>query len=358
MTADTVGGVWQYATDLAAALVSRGDRVTIAVMGPSPDATQARNAAEGGCALVDTGLPLDWLADGQQPVVDAAGLIARLAAEADVDLVHCNSPALVGAARWPAPVVAVAHSCIATWWQAARSEPLDPAFDWHRQMTRDGLLAADAVVVPSAGYAAAVQRTYALPALPLVVHNGRAIEAQVRTADTDLAPFALTVGRLWDEVKGAAMLDRVAARIDLPFVAAGSTRAPHGGTITLHHLRHEGALPRSQLDALLQQRPIFVSAASFEPFGLAVLEAAAAGCALVLSDIPTFRELWDGAATFVSPDDEAGFAAAITALAAMPEQRRSLGDAAAERARRYTPDRMAAEMQAIYNRLQTRSVAA
>ncbi len=49
---------------------------------------------------------------------------------------------------------------------------------------------------------------------------------------------------------------------------------------------------------------VFASMARYEPFGLAVLEAAQAGMRLVLSDIPTFRELWDGAAIFVG--DEAG----------------------------------------------------
>ena len=34
-----------------------------------------------------------------------------------------------------------------------------------------------------------------------------------------------------------------------------------------------------------------------------MLEAASAGCPLILGDIPTFRELWDGAAVFVAPDD-------------------------------------------------------
>jgi glycosyltransferase involved in cell wall biosynthesis len=53
--------------------------------------------------------------------------------------------------------------------------------------------------------------------------------------------------------------------------------------------------------ARLHRAAIFVSPAMYEPFGLSVLEAASAGCALVLSDIPSFRELWDDAAVFVDP---------------------------------------------------------
>jgi len=99
---------------------------------------------------------------------------------------------------------------------------------------------------------------------------------------------------------------------------------------------------------LLACAAVFVSAARYEPFGLAVLEAAQAGCALVLSDIPTFRELWDGAARFVAPQDEAAIAAAITAVLDDPAERGGLEAAARERARRYTLEAMAEGMLAVY----------
>ena len=83
-------------------------------------------------------------------------------------------------------------------------------------------------------------------------------------------------------------------------------------------------------------RPIFVSSALYEPFGLAVLEAAQAGCALVLSDIPTFRELWDGAALFVSPHDDRALAAAIVRLLGDRSYRAERAEKAVERAARYT----------------------
>jgi glycosyltransferase involved in cell wall biosynthesis len=76
-----------------------------------------------------------------------------------------------------------------------------------------------------------------------------------------------------------------------------------------------------------------------------VLEAAQAGCPLVLSDIPTFRELWDDAALFVPPGDAAGFAAAIERAAQDADR---LGARAEERAARYTPEAMASGMAALY----------
>jgi glycosyltransferase involved in cell wall biosynthesis len=248
------------------------------------------------------------------------------------------------------PVIAVSHGCIATWWQAARTEPLAPEYHWHRELTREGLLAADSVVTPSASHAAIVQRVYGLPGRPLVVHNGRPVPKASPARGVTLRS-ALTVGRLWDDVKGARLLDEVAGRIEIPFLAAGALRGPHAEEFVPRHLRALGQLEGGELPALLDLRPVFVSAATFEPFGLAVLEAAATGCALVLSDIPTFRELWDGAAVFVDPADAAGFADAISAVADDPVRRRELGGAAAKRAARFTPGATARAMAAIYRSL-------
>ena len=144
----------------------------------------------------------------------------------------------------------------------------------------------------------------------------------------------------------------------MPFLAAGSRSGPHGETAALAHLEPLGQLADVELAALLAKRPVFVSAARFEPFGLAVLEAAAAGCALVLSDIATFRELWDGAAIFADPGSPESFRAAIAAALPIPARER-LGTAAAARARRFTPGATAAAMSAIYDELPvTRRVAA
>lgn len=350
MTVDTVGGVWQYATDLAGALTSQGEQVTLAVVGPAASADQLRTAEAAGCDVHDTGLPLDWLSDGPMPVQDATSQLVQLARSTGADLVHCNHPAYAAAAGWPAPVIAVAHGCVSTWWRAARGTPITEAFRWHADLTRQGLLAAEIVVAPSASYARDVQATYTLPRPPVAVHNGRATRPPATPVRSDL--FALTVGRLWDEVKQAALLDRVAAQIDLPFLAAGALTAPHGAQVSLHHLQTLGAIPAAQLDALLAARPIFVSAASFEPFGLSVLEAAAAGCALVLADTPSFRELWDGAAVFVPVTSEQAYAAEIAALADDPARREQLGRQAQEHALRYTPEHTAAAMTALYDQVQ------
>lgn len=364
MTADAVGGVWQYATELAAALQSQGVETVIAVLGPAPSAEQlaehrpdertgrrgARDASADACdvRVVHTGLPLDWLADGPEPVLAAGQAVADLAARLGVDLVHLNSPTLAAGACFDQPVVAVPHGCIATWWQAANGCDPDPDFRWQAELMRRGLLAADATVAPSASFAEDLRRTYTLPTTPIVVHNGR---SATPLGQGTPANHVLTAGRLWDRVKGTAVLDRVAERLSVPLRAAGPVSGPHGETVSPRHLELLGNLSGAALAAELASAPVFVSAATFEPFGLAVLEAAQAGCALVLSDIPTFRELWDGAALFVPADNDAVIAAVLEELLADPIQRQALGESALRRAARYTPRATASAMATLYAEL-------
>lgn len=346
MTADAVGGVWQYATDLAAALADEGIETVLATMGPALSPGQRRAAAElPGTTVVETGLPLDWLADDVGALVEAHRAIDALAVEHVVDLIHLNMPALAACGAFSLPTVAVAHSCLRTWWDAAGEGEMPADFGWRLDLMRRGLLAADRVVTPTAAFAAALRQAYHLPALPAVAHNGRKPLPLPETVQHDCV---FTAGRLWDQGKNIATLDAAAATIEVPFHAAGPVEGPHGQRIELANLHPLGWLDERDLAARLSARPVFASAALYEPFGLAVLEAANAGCALVLSDIPTFRELWSGAALFVRPDDAEEFAATIRELVRDARTRAQIGAAARDRAARYTPAATARRMIEIY----------
>ena len=104
MTVDTVGGVWQYATDLATALAAWDVETVLVVLGPAATAQQRADAiAIPGLELIDTGLPLEWLADAPEAVLAAGLAIAAIAAERRVDLVQLNQPALAAPAPFAMP---------------------------------------------------------------------------------------------------------------------------------------------------------------------------------------------------------------------------------------------------------------
>jgi glycosyltransferase involved in cell wall biosynthesis len=284
--------------------------------------------------------------------VEGAGRrIAALARELRADLVHLNQPALAADAAFPfpVPVVAVCHSCVATWWEAVRAGPPPAELAWRAGLVARGYRAASALLAPTNAFAEATARVYGLRQPPRVVPNGSAAPDAV--APGEPASYAFTAGRLWDEGKGLAILDRAAARIGSPILAAGPLRGPNGAAIDLRHVRTLGPLSARAVAERLAERPVFVSASRYEPFGLAVLEAARAGCALLLSDIPTFRELWTGAAEFVPPENDKALAIAIERLLANPSEQARRGEAARLRAGRYTVEAMSAGVLAAYRSL-------
>jgi glycosyltransferase involved in cell wall biosynthesis len=295
--------------------------------------------------LVDTRLPLDWLATEADGLRRAGDAIANLAARERVDVVQASSAALLAYGAFDRPCVAVQHSCTASWWATVKRTPLPPEFEWRRELVNEGLQAADAVIAPSHAFAAETARLYDVRAPVTAVHNGRRTDPVPQSGQGD---FVLIAGRLWDEGKNVATLDAAAARLKVPFEAAGPLVGPNGASVRFEHLHPLGELSSARLAALRGARPIFASAALYEPFGLSVLEAAQAGCALVLSDIPTHRELWGGAAIFVPPKDGGLFAGAIADLLNDADERWQLGQLAKARASHFAPDRMASRMAAIY----------
>lgn len=351
MTADAVGGVWSYALDLSRGLLAAGMEVVLAVLGPAPNARQrAEASAIPNLRLLETGLALDWTAEDAETVLSAGVAIAALARAEGAALVHLNSPALAASGAFTVPVVAACHSCVASWWEAVRGGDLPADLAWRTTLVAEGYRAAERLVAPSAAFARDTARLYALTEVPDVVHNGRAHPRPATLPPPPLpGAFAFAAGRLWDDGKNLRLLDRAAPAIASPVVTAGALSGPQGGAIALPNLRNLGQLGSSEMAACFAAASAFVSPALYEPFGLAVLEAAQAGCPLVLSDIPTFREIWGEAADYVPAGDAAALAAAVNRLMADAALRRHRGAAARERARRYTPEAMVAGTLRLYD---------
>jgi len=343
LTADAVGGVWTYALDLAAGLAGQGVEVVLAVLGPAPAQAPALPL---GVEMTVTGLPLDW-AEVEPAALDAAGrALAELAVAQGVDLVHLNSPMLAAGADFQVPVVGGCHSCVATWWDAIRGDqPLPAEFAWRTERLRQGYLACAALIAPSQDFARATARRYGLE--PRVVRNGRS--APEVESSRHRRPVAVTTGRLWDEGKGVAALDAAAGRMRHRIEAAGPLSDPTGGSVVaFRHLDVLGRLSSGGVADLLAGSAVFVSAARYEPFGLSVLEAAQVGCALVLSDLPVFRELWGEAALFVETRDEGRLARTLDGLLDDSAETERLGALARQRAERFSLDAMVAATLAIH----------
>ncbi len=347
VSTDVLGGVWYYTLDLVRCWSDAGIEVVLAVLGPPPGDAQRREAAAvPGLTLHVTGLPLDWTAPDRASLEHAASALAALAATSDVGSVHLHAPALFGATAWPVPTVVVAHSCLRTWWLALRSGGLPDALAWQDDMAASGLARADAVVAPSRSFATDLTRAYGLARPVRVIGNGRSPQP---VAAATARHGVLACGRAWDEAKDFATLDRAARMVSAPVRLAGALAGPNAErALPLTAVHTLGSLDPPALARERARASVFVSCSRFEPFGLAVLEAAQAGLALVLSDLPTFRELWQDAALFFPVGDASALARALDQALAEPE---ALAGKALARAAAYTAEAMAAETASLHRAL-------
>ena len=107
-----------------------------------------------------------------------------------------------------------------------------------------------------------------------------------------------------------------------------------------------------QIVQTLARAGIYAATSRYEPFGLAPVEAALSRCALVASDIPSFRELWDGAAIFFRNNDQESLCAALERLQSSLELRRDHGNMAYRHARQhFSAERMVAGYKNLYRSL-------
>ena len=347
LTADTAGGVWTYSIELARALQAEGIGVTLATLGPAPSTDQRDEASTLGVRLHSRTCRLPWMPEPWDDLAAAGEWLLELAVTEQADLVHLSEPVLASL-PWPVPTVAVGHSCVLSWWEAVLGEAAPASWGRYREAMRRGLAQAAVVVAPSRAMLAALRTHYGVVGGE-VVPNGRSPE---RFPPGTKEPFAITATRLWDAAKNAATLDAAAAGLPWPVYAAGDPMPPRGGEETCcGHLRVLGRLAGDELASWLAHASIFALPARYEPFGLSALEGALAGCALVLGDIPSLRERWDGAAIFVPPEDGTTLRAALTELIADPSLRQLFAMRARRRALGFSARRMALNYLEIYGRL-------
>jgi glycosyltransferase involved in cell wall biosynthesis len=105
---------------------------------------------------------------------------------------------------------------------------------------------------------------------------------------------------------------------------------------------------------LLAATDILVSTSTWEGMPMSVLEAAAAGCSLVLTDVPGNRDVVGAGipALLVPPGRPDELAAAIDELASDPARRAEMGEEASRVARdRFTPEALADGVLSAYRTL-------
>ena len=367
ITADTVGGVWTYVRELVTGLLGHGIRVTLVSFGDIPALSQThwmhelRSEHEGRFDYRPTAFKLEWMQDSAGDLEASADYLRRLIDEIKPDLLHFNQ-FYYGALDGELPRLVVAHSDVLSWWFAVHGQapPSSSWLSWYRDSVSLGLERATAVIAPSAWMLAQVERHYLKPRYSSVIYNGRSpgLFNPYMTKEDRI----VSVGRLWDKGKNAGLL--LETPMPAPLAIIGARQQPGSDTTGFvvedagPNVDLQSPQDERQMAQILGRASIYAAVSQYEPFGLAPLEAALSRCALVASDIPAMRELWDGAAVFFRNNDAHDLRQTMEMLVRDSALRQQCADLVYKRAReRFHAARMTGEYLSLYRALSPTAVA-
>ncbi len=358
MTTDTVGGVWTFTSELTQGLLAAGHELSLLSLGRLPDQQQLQWTRDlshrfpARFRYTASDAPLEWMDNNAHCRKETCAVIEHALHGFDADLIHANQFA-VAQHGTSIPTLLTIHSDILSWAEACQPEGLSasPWRDTALDITRYALHRAGALVAPTRWMAAAIIRLYHLPCEPIVIPNGR----DLTFAPTDRKLQAVTAGRLWDPAKGLGLLPQLnSAR---PILVAGELRHAAASAPTLSpEITALGPLSSPELTDLFASSSLYLATSLYEPFGLAPLEAALCGCAILARDIPSLREVWAGAALYFhdAPSLQRLLQQLLDSPAALAQaQARSIA-----RARRYTRTAMTAAYLNAYDALLLRNATA
>lgn len=352
MTTDFIGGVCTYVLELCRHLQNREVDMHVIGLGRKPNPDQQRRFAEiSNLSLRYKEYKLEWMDRPWDDVAKSRAWLQALIEEIRPDIIHLNN--FVNLDRCPnIPIITVFHSCVLSWWRAVKQEeaPQDRAL--YRKHVYQSLQNSDVVVSPSRAMQSEIEGIYGRFADMRVIYNGRSDHGNARR---EKDPIVFTAGRVWDEAKNMAILERVAEKVKWPIYVAGDC-----GDISApdhHRFRHLhllGQLTPDEVRNWMGRASIYVLPALYEPFGLSVLEAAQAECALVLNRLDSLRELWSGAAEFVEGSDVQEISDGINGLIDDPSKRAARIQVAHRKAMGLQAEKMAEQYFKVYLELFSR----
>ncbi len=344
MTTSGRRATWTHSLDLAGVLGRSGIEVALASIGEAPTHLQLQEAA---------GLPNVQVfpnrfdaaySDDQWDEVERAGSwLLRMEEMVQPDLVHLHSYPF-GSLPFQAPSLLEGHDCPLCRSQALTGNATPFLWERYRASVRQALGTARMVVTPTNAALAELSGLYGAPVSSRVIPIGRSARGLAPRTKEELI---LSAGCFGDEAQNLAALEGVASRLTWPVtvLAEGCPGPGEPGERPIKVLENPSA---ERLANWYGRASIFALPCSYEPNGLSVLEAALAGCALVLGDVPALREVWEGTALFVQPGDPDDLQRALELLMNEPKGLRGLGQRARARALLLSPERRAASFLETY----------
>ncbi len=349
MTADTVGGVWTYCMELCKALQYASAQIFLVTSGARMKKAQREEvAALSHVTVYETDYKLEWMENPWADIETSGQYLLELEAALQPDVIHLNSYTY-GSLPWKAPVVMVAHSDVFSWWQAVKKE--QPPAEWRTYFNcvKEGINSSDRLIAPSQTMLNYIQNIYAPEVEQQVIFNARSREL---FAPGDKQQFIFCMGRLWDEAKNIQLLIKAAPHIQYLIKIAGDHQFENNQqAVQAGKIQYLGTLNSRQVAAQLASAAIYTLPARYEPFGLSILEAALSGCALVLGNIDSLKELWENKAVYVDTHEPLALADLLNYLMKNKAIRMQYARKAYVHAQKFSTQHMAQQYLQVYQQL-------
>lgn len=332
------GGVQQLVTELTEHLRAAGHETVLVGAGKR---IHDEGAGRDG-SIIPTGRPISVFGNQSRVPLTLSPLSWRRVRSAlrDVDVVHLHEPLLplVGWAAMGAgkPTVATFHADAPDW--ARRAYRVIPGLS--RRLGRYVITAVSRTA------AAAIPKKWG--------------EVVIVPNALDVASYRLEVGRIArriaflgrdDPRKGLDVLleawPQIRRRVaDAELVVMGASRDKPIDGVSFRGWVSEGEKRR-----LLATSAVYVAPhLGGESFGIVIAEAMAAGCAVVATDLPAFREVMRNTGVVVAPGDVVGLTAAVAGVLDDPDRVAELGERARAAVARFDWSSVLDQYLAVYRR--------
>jgi glycogen synthase len=352
MTTDNLGGVWTYSIELLSEFEKNNIYTALAIMGSPLTQSQRKQLAKlKKVKVYHSEYKLEWMEDPWEDVDMAGEWLLTIRDEFHPDLVHLNSYTF-GALNWGVPVIVIAHSDVISWWKSVLNCPHPNRLNEYLKRVKFGLENSNWIVAPSKNMLKKINEIYGNFINQGVIYNGRSKEHIVKSEKQKLI---FSMGRLWDTAKNVSLLIKAAPMLKWKVKLAGNPQHPITNELTVHgNVDFLGGLTETEVFEYLSISSIFIHPARYEPFGLAPLEAALSGCALVLGDIDSLKEVWEDSALYVDTDDSKSVVDVVNRLINDEDLLMEYSQKANERAQKYTTGKMFSEYMEIYKNILNR----
>lgn len=322
MTSSAEHDVWHFTSVLSGQLAENHDTsVLVAVFGRQPASdglALLRRVSHSGAtiAIQNAGLPLDDEERASKDMLaEARAALRDLARQWGADVIHANHYFATTAEFDSTPVLLTAHRDNYSERVIVGPESHSEADSLYIDMVMESLAAASCVVAPSSFVADCLGRWFGYRG-PVRVIPYAATPCAV-DFETERRIDVITSGEFWEPAANFGCFTAAAASTaDLAFAAVGPLVQP-GMRRTrpiARSILFTGEASDSELIQMLANSKIYVSASLYDPTGVGSIQAARAGCSLLLSDTACYRSIWGDRATYFDPHDVSALQGGIRSL--------------------------------------------